>query len=80
MQMRTTLNIDDQILAIAKHRAIEQGVPLTRIVENALREAFINAEENSEEIHLLTVNGSGVKPGIDLDHTDSLLNIMDELE
>lgn len=78
--MRTTLNIDDQILATAKHRAIEQGVPLTRIVENALREAFFKTEENSKEIHLLTVKGPGVKPGIDLDHTSSLLDIMDELE
>jgi len=78
--VRTTLNIDDQILAIAKHRAIEQGVPLTRIVENALREAFFKTEENNKEIHLLTVKGPGVKPGIDLDHTSSLLDIMDELK
>jgi Family of unknown function (DUF6364) len=35
--MRTTLNIDDQVLAFAKHRAVEQGVTLTRVVENALR-------------------------------------------
>ena len=55
--MRTTLNIDDQILSMAKHRAIEQGVPLTRIVENALRDVFLKAEEKSPEIHLLTVKG-----------------------
>ena len=78
--MRTTLNIDDQILSMAKHRAIEQGVPLTCIVENALRDAFLRVEEENGEIHLLTVNGPGVKPGIDLDHSSSLLDIMDELE
>ena len=38
--MWTTLNIDNRILAIAKHRAIEQGVTLTCVVENALRDAF----------------------------------------
>ncbi len=78
--MRTTLNIDDQILSMAKHQAIEQGVPLTHVVENALRDVFLKVEEKSKEIHLLTVKGPGVKPGIDLDHTSSLLDIMDELE
>lgn len=77
--MRTTLNIDDQILAIAKYRAIEQKVTLTCVVENALRDTFFKPEEKSTKIHLLTVKGPGVKPGIDLDHTSSLLDIMDEL-
>ncbi|MCH9698549.1 MAG: DUF2191 domain-containing protein [Gammaproteobacteria bacterium] len=78
--MRTTLNIDDQILTMAKHRAIEEGIPLTRVVENALRDAFLSTEEKKSEIHLLTVNGAGVRPGIDLDNTSSLLDIMEELE
>ncbi len=77
--MRTTLNIDDQILLLAKHRAIEQGVTLTQVVESALRDAFFKTEEKSEKIHLLTVKGTGVKPGIDLQHSSSLLDIMDEL-
>lgn len=77
--MRTTLNIDDQILSLAKHQAIEQGVSLTRIVESALRDAFLKTEEKSEKIHLLTVKGTGVKPGIDLQHSSSLLDIMDNL-
>ena len=76
--MRTTLNIDDQILLLAKHRAIEQGVTLTRVVESALREVFFRTDEKSVKIHLLTVKGAGVKPGIDLEHS-SLLDIMDEL-
>ena len=76
--MRTTLNIDNQILAMAKHRAIEKGVTLTHIVEDALRDAFSKKEENNANIHLLTVKGPGVKPGIDLDHASSLLDIMEE--
>lgn len=77
--MRTTLNIDDQILAMAKHRAIEQELTLTCVVENALRDTLFKTEEKSAKIHLLTVKGSGVKPGVDLDHTSSLLDIMDGL-
>jgi hypothetical protein len=79
MGMRTTLNIDNRILAIAKHRAIEQGVTLTCVVENALRDAFSRMEEKNTKINLLTVKGQGVKPGIDLDHTSSLLDIKDRL-
>jgi hypothetical protein len=77
--MRTTLNIDDQVLASAKHRAIEQGVTLTRIVEDALRETLLKTKEKTANIQLLTVNGAGVKPGIDLSHSSSLLDIMDDL-
>jgi hypothetical protein len=77
--MRTTLNIDDQLLAIAKHRAIEQEVTLTHVIEGALHDAFSRAEEKRAEIQLLTVKGAGVKPGIDLDRTSSLLDIMEEL-
>ena len=78
--MRTTLNIDDQVLAIAKHRAIEQGVTLTSIVENALRDTLLKTKEKTSNIQLLTVNGAGVKPGIDLSHSSSLLDIMDDLQ
>lgn len=77
--MRTTLNIDDKLLAIAKHRAVEQDVTLACIVEDALRDAFARPEEKSARIKLMTVKGQGIKPGIDLDHTSSLLDIMEEL-
>lgn len=77
--MRTTLNIDDRLLAIAKHRAVEQEVTLTRVIEDALHDAFSREEEKSTKIKLLTVKGPGVKPGIDLDRTSSLLDTMDGL-
>jgi hypothetical protein len=77
--MRTTLNIDDQVLSLAKHQAIEQGITLTRVVENALHDALFKKEEKIEKISLITVKGAGVKPGIDLQHSSSLLDIMDEL-
>jgi hypothetical protein len=77
--MRTTLNIDDRLLAIAKHRAMEQEVSLTLVIEDALHDAFSRAEEKSARIQLLTVKGAGVKPGIDLDRTSSLLDLMEEL-
>lgn len=38
--MRTTLNLDDNLLISAKHRAIEESVSLARVIENALRESL----------------------------------------
>lgn len=35
--MKTTLNLDDQVLRQAKGRATREGITLTRFVEDALR-------------------------------------------
>jgi K+-transporting ATPase c subunit len=76
--MRTTLNLDDQLLISAKHRALEENVSLARVVEAALRESLAKPRATSKPIQLVTASGSGVKPGVDLDHGRSLLDIMDD--
>jgi len=75
--MRTTLNIDDQLLDFARHRAVEERVSLARVIENALRESLAKPMERRETIRLITASGAGVKPGVDLDSGRSLLDIMD---
>lgn len=75
--MRTTVNIDDQLLLSAKRRAIEQGISLSRVIENALRESLLKPDVEYKRIRLVTASGSGVKPGVDLDNSRSLLDIMD---
>ncbi|MFZ2301490.1 MAG: hypothetical protein WAW10_06435 [Gallionella sp.] len=75
--MRTTLNLDDQLLISAKHRAIEDSVSLARVIENALRESLAKPMARRETIRLVTATGPGVKPGVDLDNGRSLLDIMD---
>jgi len=75
--MRTTLNIDDQLLDFARHRAVEERVSLARVIENALRESLSKPMEKRETIRLVTASGAGVKPGVDLDSGRSLLDIMD---
>jgi hypothetical protein len=78
--MRTTMNLDDQLLRAAKHRAIELNLSLTQVVENALRESLSRPQENRREcVQLVTCSGEGVKPGVDLDNSRSLIDIMDEL-
>jgi len=75
--MRTTLNIDDQLLIAAKHRAAEHGVTLTGIIESALREVCAKPAAVIKPTSLITVSGAGVKPGVDLDSSRSLRDIMD---
>lgn len=74
--MRTTLNLDDQLLISAKHRAVEESISLARVIESALRESLAKPRARREAIRLITASGPGVKPGVDLDHGRSLLDIM----
>jgi hypothetical protein len=74
--MRTTLNLDDQLLISAKHRALEENVSLARVIESALRESLAKPRALPETIRLITASGPGVKPGVDLDNGRSLLDIM----
>jgi len=77
--MRTTLNLDDQLVNAAKHRAIEDRVPLARVIENALRESLSKPLATHETVRLITASGTGVKHGVGLDDGGALLNIMDDL-
>jgi len=75
--MRTTLNLDDQLLVAAKHRAVEQRVSLAYVIESALRDSLAKPQAKRNKIRLVTVSGAGVKPGVDLDNGRSLSDIMD---
>ena len=76
--MRTTLNLDEQLLVAAKHRAVEQQVSLACVIENALRESLAKPPAKRKKIRLVTATGVGVKPGVDLDNGRSLMEIMDD--
>jgi Arc/MetJ family transcription regulator len=75
--MRTTIDIDDQLLVYAKQQAALQGCTLKQVVENALREFLSRQYLQQDVVRLETVSGSGLKPGIDLDNGRSLNDIMD---
>lgn len=79
--MRTTINVDDQLLASAKLRAGEQGTTLSGFIENALRETLSVSIRRMEQqpIRLITAIGAGLKPGVDLDNHRSLRDIMDDI-
>lgn len=77
--MRTTINVDDQLLMQAKAQAAASGMTLAQLIEDALREFLIRREnvENRERVRMITMKGTGTRPGIDLDNSRSLLEIME---
>jgi len=79
--MRTTVRINEQLLAEAKKRAAETGRTLTSMLEEALRESLQRqaaaARARPRKLTLKTVGGTGVRPGVDLDDSSALLDAME---
>lgn len=75
--MRTTINIDDQLLKYAKLQATQQDSTLKQVVEDALRESLSRHRVETGPVRLELVTGAGLKTGVDLDNGRSLIDIMD---
>jgi hypothetical protein len=77
--MRTTIRLDDQLLKEAKQLAFSTGKSLTAVIEDALRESFArqHAAGSSPPVHLPTFSGNGLLPGVDLDDSAALLDLME---
>ena len=79
MCMRTTIRLDDQLFAELKKTAAEEGRPLAAVIEDALRESMARRRAQSDRtpVRLPTFRGDGLMPGVDLDSTAMLLDLMD---
>ena len=78
--MRTTLRLADALLREAKQEAAKNGMTLTALIEESLRERLARSRANAEarfQVRLTTTGRGGVRPGIDLDDSASLLDLMD---
>jgi hypothetical protein len=77
--MRTTINIDDDLLAEVRQVAARTGQSLTAVVEDALRESLHRrAHTDRRDVELPTFGRGGVQPGVDLDDSAALLGLMDD--
>ena len=77
--MRTTINLDDVLLAEAKQVAARTGRSLTAVVEDALRESLRRRQDTARQAIELPVFGEGgVQPGVDLDDGAALLDLMEQ--
>lgn len=77
--MRTTIRVDDELLSEAKQVAVETDRTLTGLIEDALRQHLAQQEALRERppVQLKTVDGNGPLPGVDLDDSASLLDLME---
>lgn len=77
--MRTTIRMDDSLLAEAKKLAAESGRTLTRVIEDALRETLAKRKGGARRkpVRFPTTKGNGPLPGVDLDDSSALLDLME---
>jgi hypothetical protein len=78
--MRTTVRLDDELLARAKRECARQGRTLTSLIEEGVILALERSRPARRERVELPIPEShgGVQPGVDLNNTASLLDIMED--
>lgn len=77
--MRTTVNVDEQVLAEAKQVAARTVRSLSALVEDALRQALARRKAPTHGRPTVPVfGGDGLQAGVDLDDTAALLDLLDE--
>ena len=78
--MRTTVRLDDALLEQARREAARQGETITALIERGLRLVLARPEKRKPrrrvEIPVCTAGG-GTLPGVDIDDSARLLDIME---
>lgn len=71
--------MDDDLLAMIKAEAAASGQSLTAFIEEAVRRQLSRRRAGAEHPvrELPTFAGDGVLPGVDLDDSSALLDIME---
>lgn len=74
--MKTTLNLDDELVRKAKRSAAERGLTFTRFVEDALREALVVPRREEHRLDWTTERGRR-RPPVDPADRDALYELME---
>ncbi len=78
--MKALVNIPDDLLQRATKLAAESGRTVAAVIEETLREGFDRQTERREEqrYELPILNLGPPLPGVDLDNSAALLDLMDD--
>lgn len=81
MTMRTTVSIQDEAYELLKTKAEEKGVSLGEVISEAAFVAYRDrpARRRAPAIELPVSGRGGLRPGVDLDSTSALEDVMDGL-
>ena len=75
--MKTTLNLDDQLIRKAKKRAMRDGISLARFVEDALRAKLLLVSRHGSKYKFRPVVVEGTRePNVDISNRDALYDIV----
>jgi hypothetical protein len=77
--MRTTIRLPDDLLATLRKRAAERGITITALIEESLR-ASLSARKHRvkrDQVRLTTYGRKGLHPGVDLNDSAALLDVME---
>ncbi|MDE2677710.1 MAG: DUF2191 domain-containing protein [Gemmatimonadetes bacterium] len=76
--MKTTINLNDQLLRRAKQRASRRGITLTRFIEDALRAKLMDGDRDvaAFTLQLKTVRGHA-PPNVDISDREALYDVLD---
>lgn len=77
--MRTTVTIRDDLLRRAKQVALERSCTLSELVEESLQRAIAGQQAGArvKPSRPPTFRGRGLQPGVDLDNSVSLAEMME---
>ena len=82
--MRTTILLSDTLYRETKAAAMASGRTVTSLIEDALRERLARRAptvKRPRRVRLPVYRGKrGVRPGVDLDNSAALLDVMDGRE
>jgi hypothetical protein len=76
-KVRTTVRIDGQLLADAKELAVRTNRSVSAVIETALRHYLSSQGKTGErgQVRLKTFGSNGLRPGVNLDNSASLLDL-----
>lgn len=77
--MKTTIRLDDDLYAEVKLLAARTGKTVSHFIEDSLRVTLAeNQAIGRSPLNLHTVGGRGLFPGVNLDNSQELLDVMEK--
>jgi hypothetical protein len=78
MQMRTTINLPEDLIRKAKKAALETNTRLSEFIADATRVALNSRrrKRSRREFKIIASGNGGLLPGINSDDTSALLDMM----